>query len=61
MSVTLTLIPSAMSVRTAGTPSAVAGTLIMTLGRRMREKSRRASLTVASVSCANDGGTSMDA
>ncbi len=58
ISVTLTLIPSPMSVLMAGTPAGVAGTLIITLGRSSVAKSRRASSTVPSVSWASVGLTS---
>ena len=59
MSVTFTQVPSAISVRTAGRPSAVAGTLIITFGRATAAWSRRASSTVPAVSCASRGLTSM--
>ncbi len=50
--VTLTLIPSPISWRMAGTPGCVPGTLIITLGRFTASQSRRASTMVASVSMA---------
>ena len=56
--VMLTLTPSAMRARTAGTPAAVPGTLIIRLGRPTACQSRCASAIVASVSCAASGETS---
>ncbi len=56
--VTLTLIPSVSSVRMAGTPSGVAGTLIMTLGRLTSFQRRRASSRVPCVLFARSGATS---
>ena len=58
-SVMLTLIPSAVSARTAGTPAAVPGTLTIRLGRATASHRWRASDTVALVSFATVGETSM--
>ena len=58
MSVTLMLIPSAISVSMAGMPSGVAGTLIMMLGRLSAANKRRASAIVPLVSRASVGLTS---
>ena len=57
-SVTLTLMPSRISVASAVTPAAVAGILIMALGRSIAVHSRRAASTVPSASCASAGETS---
>ena len=54
----LTLMPSAISDRTAGTPAAVPGTLIIRLGRAITSHRWRASDTVALVSSATVGDTS---
>ncbi|CAB4745429.1 unannotated protein [freshwater metagenome] len=50
ISVTLTLIPSAISAVIAGSPSTVAGTLIMTLGRSTICHNSLAAAIVPSVS-----------
>src|ERR1035441_4650847 len=57
-SVTLTLIPSLISWRNAGMPSAVPGTLIITFPRATLFHRRRASSMVPLVSCARYGDTS---
>jgi hypothetical protein len=57
--VTLTLIPSPMAASTAGMPASVAGILMSTFGRLERDHSSRARATVASVSSARFGSTSM--
>jgi len=49
----LTLIPSLISCWMAGSPSAVAGTLMKTLGRFSAAHNRRASSIVPLVSCAS--------
>ena len=59
MSVTLTLMPSASKALTAGRPSGVAGTLIITLGRATSRCRRMPSSMVAAVSWASLGLTSM--
>ena len=58
-SVMLTLIPSAVSARTAGTPATVPGTLIIRLRRPTSFHRWRASAIVACVSLATPGETSM--
>src|SRR4029450_10632440 len=58
--VTLTLMPSAIEARMAGTPAAVAGILMKTLGRARASNSRRVSRMVVSVSSAMSGGTSKE-
>ena len=60
MSVTLMFIPAAIDSSMAGSPSSVAGILIITLGRATRSKSVRASRHVVLVSCAIAGDTSTD-
>lgn len=60
MSVTLMLIPDAISVRIAGMPAGVAGTLIIRFGRPTAAWSRFASATVPAVSCASFGDTSSE-
>ena len=55
-----TLMPSAVSLRTATAPSVVPGTLIMTFGRDTVFQSRCASAIVAAESCAAAGETSID-
>jgi hypothetical protein len=59
MSVTLTLIPSAMTASIAGMPASVAGILTKMFGRSRRFQSSRARAMVASVSLARLGSTSM--
>ena len=60
ISVTLTLIPSAMAAVIAGRPSRVAGILMYMFGRSTSHHSARASATVFSVSCASRGSTSSE-
>jgi len=57
-SVTLTLIPSAVTRRIASTPAGVAGILIMAFVRSRRDHRSRAAATVASASSASAGATS---
>ena len=52
---TLTLTPRAVSSSIAGMPAAVAGTLIITLGRARRSQSSSACSMVAAVSSARSG------
>ena len=56
----LTLMPAAMSWRTAIAPSAVPGTLTITFGRSTVAQRRCASATVASASFAAPGETSIE-
>ena len=58
--VTFTLMPAPMTAVIAGRPSGVAGILIITFGRPSRAKSSFACCTVASVSCASFGDTSIE-
>ncbi len=58
--VMFTLIPSAMSERTARAPSAVPGIFTITLGRSTVDQSRLASATEAAVSLETPGETSID-
>ncbi len=58
MRVTLTLIPLSSRASTAGSPSVVAGTLIMRLGLATRCQRRFASATVPAASWARWGDTS---
>src|SRR5690625_4923487 len=60
MSVTLTLMPSAIAAVIAGSPSGVAGIFTRRLGRSTSCHSSRAWARVPSVSCARYGSTSMD-
>ena len=60
ISVTLTLIPSAMAAVIAGSPSGVAGILMSALGRSTIHHSERASAMVAAVLRASRGSTSRD-
>jgi len=60
ISVTLTLIPSEIAVRIAGRPSRVAGILMKRFGRSTVAHSLRADSTVACVSRAMRGSTSID-
>ena len=60
ISVTLTLIPSAMAGVIAGSPSRVAGILMNRLGRSTIHHSARASAMVCAVSLASRGSTSRD-
>ena len=60
MRVTLTLIPSAVTVVIASSPACVAGILIRTFERSTAFHSARAEATVPSVSCARSGSTSME-
>ena len=55
------LLPSAVIAWIAGTPAAVAGTLTNRFGRAIRSCSARAAVTVAAVSWAISGATSIDA
>ena len=57
--VTLTLMPAPINSVIAGRPAKVAGTLISTFGRSIICQSDLPSLTVAAVSCAERGSTSM--
>ncbi len=59
-SVTLMLIPAAIDALIAGTPAAVPGILIITLGRSTACHSRCAAAIVPSVSFASVGDTSSD-
>ncbi len=56
----LTLTPWAVSARTAGIPSGVAGTLIITFGRPTSLARRTPSCTVLSVFVASSGSTSSE-
>jgi hypothetical protein len=56
----LTLIPAAMVALIAGTPSAVPGILIITLGRPTAFHRRAAASIVPCVSCASVGETSSE-
>ena len=58
--VMFTFTPAAVSSSTAGTPSAVPGTLIIAFGRSMRAKSSLAFATDAFVSCAIAASSSND-
>ena len=58
---TLMLRPSAIMACIAGTPAGVAGILTSRFGWAIRPCSPRAAATVASVSWAISGATSMDA
>jgi len=60
MSVTLTLMPLPITSVIAGRPALVAGILISVLGRSTSHASCFASATVAVVSCARRGSTSME-
>ena len=60
ISVTLTLIPSAITAVIAGSPARVAGILISTFGRSTILASSLACAMVAAVSWASRGSTSMD-
>ncbi len=51
--------PAAMHSSMAGMPSGVPGIFTMRFGRFTARHSRRASRTVAAVSCASVGATSM--
>ncbi len=57
---TLTLMPRPMTSAMAGMPASVAGILIRVFGRSTSQASCLASATVARVSCARRGSTSMD-
>ena len=59
MSVTLTLMPAAISSVIAGNPSIVAGTLIITFGRSMIAHNSLPAAIVPSVSLARRGSTSI--
>ena len=60
ISVTLTLMPSALTAVIAGSPAMVAGILINRLGRSTILDRSWACAMVAAVSCASRGSTSMD-
>jgi hypothetical protein len=60
MSVTLILRPSAVIALIAGMPSAVAGIFTMRLRRATRSCKPRAAASVACVSCASSGATSIE-
>ncbi len=57
---TLTLIPAAIVALIAGTPAAVPGILIITLGRSTAFQSRAAASIVPGVSLASVGETSSE-
>src|SRR6478752_8920782 len=60
ISVTLTLIPSAIAAVMAGSPSLVAGILISTFERSTADQRARAEAMVPSVSLARSGSTSIE-
>ena len=60
ISVTLTLMPSAIALSIAARPCSVAGILMNTFGRSMRAHSSRACAMVASPSRARRGSTSIE-